>query len=710
MKEPAEFVDDISVKGMIHALAIRSPVAKGILKDIECPKLPGRYHLFEAGHIPGENRLANFSIPVLVDRNLSYIGQPVAILAGPEESVLEDLASQINIIAEEEPPLFSHTVYSPEEAVVKQDIVSGDTDKVFGGSKKIVSGVYATGIQGHWYSESHGAVVVPSFHASESEKGKKEIHALAVFTASQWLSHVQRSAAGVLGWDSRRIEVFPTKMAEHLDGKIWYPSLVACHAVLASFLTGSPVKLILTREEDFMFSPKRNGAEIEIRSALGEKGEIAGSAIRINLDLGAGGIFEEERIDHTCLGSLGVYQHGAFRIISRGIRTNIPPQGPLAGFGLSQGFFAAERHISRIADFLNQDPAEYRKKIFLAKNQGLAIGTALKNPMPLPELINAVAAMSDYYRKWASYELIRNRRKKEKGKLSGEHLRGIGISIAYQGIGFLNNDESGNGNCSAEATLGKDGSLEIKTNLVSSGRFLDTWRNLAQDILGVDMSMIRLINNPGEAPDGGPGTLSRNVGFITKLVERCCMAIRKQRFRDPLPITVKRFAKPEKAPGWVPDRKIDPAVFARPGVGASVVEIEIDPVSLQPLVRGIWLAVDGGKILSQRRARRSLKTGIIQALGWTCREQIRYEEGKIPSRIYRGCGLLTPAEISPIYVDFVWNETAGPKGIGELPFCCVPAAYVQAVSQAMDHPFNKIPLIPRDIWEARHAKETENEL
>jgi len=192
------------------------------------------------------------------------------------------------------------------------------------------------------------------------------------------------------------------------------------------------------------------------------------------------------------------------------------------------------------------------------------------------------------------------------------------------------------------------------------------------------------------------------------LVERCCIAIRKQRFRHPLPITAKRVFKPAKEPGWIPNRNIDPEAFARPSWGAAVVEIEIDPVSLEPLIRGIWFAVDGGKILSQGRARRAMTTGIIQALGWACREQITYEEGKISLDFCKTLDILSPEEVPPILVDFIWNDTAAPKGIGDLPFCCVPAAYVQAVSQAMDHPFAQIPLTVREIWDAIKLKQTES--
>ncbi|MCL2320274.1 MAG: molybdopterin-dependent oxidoreductase, partial [Treponema sp.] len=547
--------------------------------------------------------------------------------------------------------------------------------------------------------------------SAETAKPAKNDCSFTIYTATQWPYQVKRSAALVLGLNGELVKIIPTVMAVHLDGKLWYPSLVACHAALAAWVTKSPVKLMLTREEDFMYSPKRNKSEIEINSALGEKGEILGSIVRVTLDLGAHGIFEDEIIDHTSLGALGLYNHHAYRLSAAGIRTNIPPQGPMAGFGLSQGFFAIERHVSRIADSLGQDPAEWRKNNFLKKNENLAIGTALKDPVPLPELVDAAAAMSDYYRKWSSYELLRTSRRGKKWDFRSDPLRGIGISVACQGNGFLYNNETGNGNCAVELTLEKDGSLIIKTSLVTSeNTYTDTWRNLAQEILGLEPALIRLINNTGEAPDSGPGTLSRNISSVTKLVERCCTVIRKQRFRSPLPITVKRSAKPGKVPGWIPEKDIDGETFAHPSWGAAIAEVEIDPVSLSPRVRGIWLAVDGGKILSQRRARRTLTTGIIQALGWTCREHVRYEEGRIPQELYRGYDIPSPAEIPPINVDFIWNDDAAPKGIGELPFCCVPAAYAQAVSQAMDYSFEKIPLDARDIFEAGKLKQTEFQL
>jgi CO/xanthine dehydrogenase Mo-binding subunit len=162
----------------------------------------------------------------------------------------------------------------------------------------------------------------------------------------------------------------------------------------------------------------------------------------------------------------------------------------------------------------------------------------------------------------------------------------------------------------------------------------------------------------------------------------------------------------EKFSGWGTS-PMDASALSRLSWGAAVVEAQIDPVSWIPRIRGTWLAVDAGRVLLENDARRSLKTGIIQALGWTCREELYYDQGRISEKLIHTYDIPQPQDIPPISIDFIWNDMAHSKGIGELPFNCVPAAYIQAVSQAMDHPFEKIPLIPRDIWEAAKFSSSE---
>lgn len=693
------FLEDISFRSMLFALTIRSPIAKGRIESIECPKMTSSYTLITAKDIPGKNQLEDCSIPILAEDALSYIGEPVALLTGPDPAKLEKYAEQCRVLTEEEEPVFSSDNVTPDMVLAERRIVHGDTESAFANAKTIVSGNYRTGIQEHWYAEPVGAAVELG--------GDKEQPALIIHTATQWPFHVRRSAARALNISESRIVVEPAMIALHMDGKIWYPSLVASQAALAALVTRKPVKLILTREEDFRYSPKRNGSEIYIRSALGEKGELLATEVKAMVNLGAQGVFTGEILDQTCMGSLGAYTLNNVQLSGTAIRTNIPPQGPFAGFGMAQGFFAMERHISRIADTLRQDPAEWRKNNHLNRNGLLAIALPLRENPAMDQLLDTAAAMSDYYRKWASFELLRHHRQEQKTFERGEPLRGIGIASAWQGSGFFYAG-SDRGAYSVELTLEKDGSLEIKTSMVSSNDdYNSIWGNIASGILSIDAARVRVLSlNTSQSPDSGPASLSRNVTILTKLVERCCLAIRKQHFRDPLPITVRRACRPLKNPNLeetfpAPGGKLfDSASLSQLSWGAAVVEVEIDPAEYAPRIRGAWLGIDGGRILSETRARRCLKASCIQALGWASRERLEYIDGRIDQDQIDAYDIPNPRDIPPIHIDFLWNDTGDPKGIGELPFSCIPAAYVQAVSQAMDHPFETIPLGAAEIWEA----------
>jgi CO/xanthine dehydrogenase Mo-binding subunit len=709
MTERPEFVSDIVVKGALWGLTIRSTVSRGILKSIDCPRMPPSYTLIRAGDIPGKNELADLPVPILAGDAISYFGEPLAILVGPEESRLEEFAARCQVRAAEEPPSFSLNSFAADHVFAARDIVIGEGDKNFEGAASVISGTYRTGIQEHWYSEPVGAIAVYS-HEDPSRFPAGE---LSIHTSTQWPFHVRASIAQALNIDPGAVLVEPVRSSVSLDGKLWYPSLVASHAALGSWITKRPVRILLTREEDFRYSPKRTGTEIRISSALDEQGRLLATEVHALVESGAQAVFVNEILDRVCLGALGTYKHRDAKITASAVKTNVPPEGPFAGFGLSQGFFAMERHVSRIADTLGMDPAEWRKLNSLGSQKTLAIGAAVKDPIRLDALLDTAATMSDYRRKWASYELLRKRRRSDgKGYRSDfannsqEAFRGIGIACAYQGGGFMHR-LSNKGRYSVDAILDKEGVLEIRSSIVpANGEAFAIWRTIAMESLSLEADAVRIVFSAGEAPDSGPDTLSREITILTRMVEQACGDIKKLRFRDPLPITVRRSYRPSKAQNWA-GQVFDPQAFSLLSWGAAVVEVEIYPFEYTPKIRGAWLGVDAGKILSEAEARRSLKFSTIQALGWASREQLAYVEGQIPLRHIYDYDIPSPPDIPPVHIDFIWNDTVNPKGIGELPFSCVPAAYAQAVSQAVDHPFEKIPVTARDVWEALKLKKRE---
>jgi CO/xanthine dehydrogenase Mo-binding subunit len=708
------FVTDLFFPQMLYALTIRSPVAKGRLKSIECPKLPGSYTLITSEDIPGKNYIDDSRFPVLASEELSYIGEPVALLLGPDKNTLEDYSRHCKVIAEEETPVFSCGGEDEGMVAARRDICTGDPETAFSQAASIIRGSYSSGIQEHWYAEPAGAVVwLDETVPDETTRNA----AVVVRTATQWPFHVRNAVAQVLGLAASRVLVKPTITGIHMDGKLWYPSLISCHAALGAWITQRPVRLVLTRAEDFSFSPKRCGTEISIANALNEKGEVIGTEINTSVNLGAYGVNAAEILDHVNLGSLGVYKAKNLKLSSAAYRTNIPPQGPFAGFGLAQGFFAVERHASRIADILQQDPAEWRNENAI-KDGTLPLGMPVKDTVTPQQLVQTVVGMSDYRRKWASYELLRQSRRKHLIQISldwsekNENLRGIGIALGCQGNGLLY-PGSDKGAYSIELILEKDGTLEIKTSMVNTGGdYGGLWADIASRILGVDRGMVK-IRCDTESPDSGPSILSRNITVISRLVEQACLAISKKRFRDPLPISVRKTVRPQKHSAWDEyfPQTLDHSGFARLGRASAIVEVEVDPIDYIPLIRGVWMGVDGGKIINEDRALKCLKDSTVQALGWVYREQINYVNGAIPASQYDNFEIITPEEIPPITIDFIKSEHehGEPKGIGDLPFTCIPAAYVQAVSQAMDSHLQSIPLKALDIWYAGVKKKINKE-
>ncbi|MDR2392872.1 MAG: molybdopterin-dependent oxidoreductase [Treponema sp.] len=703
------FVDDIMIPGSLRVLTIRAPIAKGRLKGLECPQLPSGYTLIQGTDIPGINQVDEFPLPILAVEALSYIGEPVALLVGPDMGKLQEYAAQCRVIADEEKPVFFEE-RPAAEGILAQRVLGSPKDGSPGEKpeedvpQRILEGTYQTGIQEPWYADPQGAVAVYTGEPGSAQH-------LVIHTATQWPFHVKRSVAAVLKVPVDRVTVELTALGMHGDGKLWYPSLIACQAALGAYLTGKPVKLVVTREEDFRYAPKRQRTVISMRSTLGKAGEIRETAITLQTDLGAQGIFTDEILDRTCLGSLGAYRIPSITLKGTALSTNIPPQGPSPGFGLSQGFFAIERQVSRIADSLHQDPAAWRKQHVFPKHTSLAIGVPVKTGV-VESLIDMTAAQSDYYRKWAAYELLRSHRHGTSWAVKDESLRGIGIALAYQAGGFLYppQDEVSYG---LELSLEKDGSLDIRIASCTEG-FAQLWRQIAGEILSIEAEHIRIHAGTTEGlPDSGPASNSRYAVELSPLLETACRTIQKQRLQEPLPIRVRQSYKPSLEALWEGNpllprsRLYDEHALTRLGWGVAVVEVAIDPVAYTPKIRGIWLGIAGGMILSEKQARLSLSRAAIQALGWAAQERLSYTEGKIPENLFYTYGIPDPEDIPLIQIGFIGQESGEPKGIGELPFSSIPAAYVQAVSQAMDHPFEAIPLGAKAIWEVENQRKKE---
>jgi CO/xanthine dehydrogenase Mo-binding subunit len=664
---------------MLYVATVRSPAARGSVRSIRFPDLPAGYRTILPADIPGLNRLVSFGaeVPILAHEKVSYMGEPVALIAGPDPVLLEELVAAARVACDEEEPFLNWESFSSDQVVAKRVAVVGDPDLAFSISTSVHEEVYTSGAIEHYYSEAQGAAA-----AYDYDK-------IAVWCATQWPYHVRDSVAQALGCRAEEVSVRPTRLGVHLDGKLWYPSLLACHAAVASIACGRPAKILLTREEDFRYTPKRARSSVSVRAALGKGGELSAMDVRIAVNVGAYGPLAEEILSQAVLACTGAYACPNLRVEGYAVTTNTPPMGAFGGLGASHALFAVEAHANRMAAATGHDPADWKSRNVLRKGSLLLTGEILKDEVPYDAILARLAAASDYRRKYAGYELVRKRRS---GRSDGP-LRGIGLSFAYQGAGpFLSGDASNS--YTVEATLEKNLAVRILTSAAGgAGGVMDIWRRSAADILAVDIQSVSIAPpDTDQVPDSGPSTLSRNVSVVNRLVERACEAIQKRRFRDPLPLTARsvyRIPRPIKwEGGQVHGSPFDTAAWA-----GAVIEVELDPWTLEPRPLGLWLCVDGGRVAAPDRAAAALRSGVADALGACLTERFDPSGGGAIRADYFRYGLLPLQELPPISIEFLEPARRAPvKGIGELPFDTVPAAFLSALSQAVDSAFSSLPV------------------
>jgi CO/xanthine dehydrogenase Mo-binding subunit len=664
---------------MLYVATVRSPSARGSVRSIRFPSLPGGYRSILPADIPGRNRIVSFGaeVPILAHDKVSYAGEPVALIAGPDPVLLEELAGATKVVCDEEEPFLNWGSFSSDQVVAKRVAVVGDPDMAFSIATSVSEDVYTSGAIEHYYSEPQGA-------ASAYDYDK-----IAVWCATQWPYHVRDSVALALGCRAEEVSVRPTRLGVHLDGKLWYPSLLACQAAITAIVCGRPAKIILTREEDFRFSPKRARSSISIRSAIGKSADLSAMDVRISVNVGAYGPLAKEILSQAVLSCTGAYACPNLRVEGYAVVTNTPPLGAFGGLGASHTLFAMEAHANRIAAAAGEDPADWKSRNVLRKGSRLLTGEPLREEVPYDAILARLAAASDYRRKYAGYELVRKRRS---GRSDGP-LRGIGFAFAYQGAGPFLSGEASN-SYTVEATLDKDLGLRILTSAAGgAGAVKDIWRSRASDILGIEIGSV-LIATPDtdQVPDSGPSTLSRNVSVVNRLVERACVAIQKRRFRDPLPLTARAVYRVPKPIKWE-DGQVSGSPFDTAAWAGAVLEIELDPWTLEPHPLGVWLCVDGGHVVAPDKAAAALRSGVADALGACLTERFDPAGGGADRSDYFRYGLLPLEELPPISIDFIEPSRRAPvKGIGELPFDTVPAAFLSALSQSADAAFSSLPV------------------
>ncbi|RLD33611.1 MAG: hypothetical protein DRI73_05220, partial [Bacteroidetes bacterium] len=657
---------------------------KGTISSISIPKLPKGYFSLTGEDIPGNNLISVFSesMPLLCNNTVNYEGEPILVICGPDENKVINICNNIIIEYDTDYSLLGFENYNESQVSGMKKFTKGSVDSKFKGSSKIIEGEYSTSIQMLPITYPMGAIA------------RYRNNLLEINTASQWPFHVQKTVSEVCGIPKKEILVNIEPYHHTYDEKLILPSIYSAIAALLAVKSGRQVRIVEEPFQILNFSIKRPQVKIIRKSALNNAGKIIAEDVEINVDTGAYPLFTDEILSQLILGAASIYSIANMRIKAKSIRTSLPPMNVFKGCGIGMGVFSAETHISRIATLRESNPVETRLEFLPQKNQKLPSGGILKQ-ISQRDLLTIISEQSDFNRKYSAYEVLKKRQNRKREKQ--EIFRGIGIAIGYAGNGFTRKRENREA-YSMEVRLDQNDKLYISSssNGTTPGNI---WKETAGRILGLDSDSIEIVRgDTAILPNSGPSFLSNDLSIMTNLVEKCCLGIKKHRFHKPLPIIVKRSFKSPGKEIWDAD-KLKGTPFNALSWGAAVVEIELDPVFLRPIIRGVWTVFDIGRIHDLEAARSAGEAEIFEALNWAT--------GR--SKLYRNQVTLTDIEeiektdLPAINIDFIRDSKRTSGGISQLPDTIIPSAFIQAVSQASGINFNTIPVTPEII--SKHLEE-----
>lgn len=682
------FFSDLDFPDQLYGMLVRSTIQRGYLVDIKPPPMPDGYRLYTATDIPGENRLTvtGTTVPVFTPYEIQYYGEPLGILVGPDPEKVQELVSEVLVETELLSPVQFTDRFAASQVVAKRIHFSGNADVQLDKAERVFETECETPAQDHYYTETLGIAVSVS-----SER-------LDIYCATQWPHHVKNSVSAVLDLDPAEIRVIPTVIGEALDGKIWFPSLIAAQAALASVLSRKPVKLVFTRQEDFLFSVKSAPVRIRYRTVLDEQFALKAMHVRILINAGAYSPLIDEIVDRMTIAATGPYYCPEFRIETYALRSSLPPMGAFSGWGDTQVSFALENHISRVLSECALSPTEWRKENLLDRGRITLTGNELKQSRRFDELIDLACKKSDFFRKRTAYELLNRNRT----TLKETPLRGIALSCACQGNGFTGKNPPG-GSYTVSVTMDTESRVHISANVTSDSMRRITLEQ-ASVILEVGKEAIFFTDSSTDTTaSGGPQTLSDKLTVILPLVEKCCTTIQKQRFRNPLPITVKKTYRPPRSEAWdASTLQGKPFISTTPAV--CITEVELDPLTWAPSVRKAWFVIDAGKILDEGAVRSAIRRSFTLACSRSMAEYLVIRDGRFAPGDSVQYDMLPPSEMPPVEIYFL-DSTEAPRGVGTLAQLLFPPAFTSALHQIIRKGATSLPVRPEDIYTLVTRKE-----
>jgi len=735
------FVDDYEFRGMLHARLLLSPHAHARIRRIDASKaraVPGVFAVLTYEDIPRVTfTTAGQSYPEpspydtrSLDSKVRFVGDRVAAVAAETPEAAEQALRLIEVEYDLLP-----AVLDPEEALrpgapiihdeadcsgiggydARRNLAAeihahvGDLEKGFAEADMVIERTYKVPQVQQTPLETHICIT------RMNEDGRLEVR-----SSTQVPFHVRRIIAPVLGLKPGQIRVIKPRIGGGFGVKQEIMVEDICgHLTLK---TGRPVKLELSREEEFMATRSRHPQVLRMKTGVKKDGTLTAHAMEVVANTGGYGSHALTVQSNTGSKAMALYRCPAIAFDCLVAYTNLPPAGAFRGYGGPQGFFAVESQMDEVARAIGMDPLEFRLKNCLRQGDVNPLAEALgegREGFEQRIISCGLPQCAEFGANEIEWDGV-------KPASSPTKRRGVGVAFAMHGTAIPGLDMGG-----ADLKLNDDGSFNLLVGATDLGTGSDTiLAQMAAEVLGCRVEDIYVTSSDTDITPFDTGAYASSTtyisgGAVVKAAEDVAAQIAAVASEmlgvpaDDLELRERRVFAPDRRSVTLEDVALRSlhqvnqhqiqAVASKmsydspPPFAVTFADVEVDTETGYIDVKKLVMSVDAGQIINPKMALGQIEGGMVQALGYAVAEEMVYDEGgRMLNANFRDYRVFLADEMPKMVAHLVHtNDPFGPfgvKAVAEIPLDGVAPAVANAVRDALGIRLTEIPLTPERVW------------
>ena len=719
----AEYSSDISLPNMLYGRILRSPHPHAIVRSIDSQKAsshPGIKAVLTPFNVP-TGKVAP-DVPIL-DTKVRFVGDEVAAVAAETQLDASEAITLINVEYEK----LSFCLTTDQALSDGSEPIHGDSNLVNGEPLIEMRGNVEEGfdaadfiLEESFSTPGHSPAPIEPRSVLAHWNGTN----LTIWKSSRGIHSDRKNIANALDMDMESVRVIGPYMGGGYGGKD--ETRISIIASLLSIQSNRPVRLELTREEEFVAGRRRHATTTTLKMGVKNSGDITAIHATTVMNTGAYLSSGPGVARRAGQGALYLYRCPNVRYEGYLVYTNTPTAGSYRALGAPQGHFALESVADKAAEKLGIDPLEFRLRNHVGPE-----GQPGERTTPLGEVIDTqpveggIPFSSNGLREcleigsnelcWWQNDSIDTHSRIRVGK-------GMSMFLYRGGPGSQSN---------ASISMDSSGIYKLSTGYMDVGEGSTTvLLQIAAEVLCTNYDSIEVVPSDTDLTPDASLTAGSTVTFSGGLAVKAA----SEKLRDKIiSLAAAKMGQKSDVCSILTDKVVSTSggsvglyellesgsvltanASVEPGspdyvvnsFGAHFVKLSVDIDTGKIEIMKYVAVHDSGRIINPRMAENQVKGGISQMLGFALLEDVELDPstGILLNSSFLEHKSPTILDSPDIDVFFTSNiDKVGPygaKSLGEPPSIGPAPAIANAIYQAVGVRINELPITPDKLLNA----------